>query len=127
MQIPEFEKPYQKEEYEKRLKNCKHLVLVAYDKNTPVGFKIGYEREKGSFYTWMGGVLPKYRKHGVAKELAKKQEAWAKEQGYKLIKLKTRNKYKSMLQFAISSGFNITCVEEINDVENYRILLEKKI
>ncbi len=125
-QIPEFTDPHGKEEYEKRLSGKKYLILVAYIDNQAVGFKVGYNKEDDtSFYSWMGGVLPAYRKAGVAKQLADVQETWAKENGFTSIRFKTRNKHKAMLMFAIKNGFQITAVEPREVLAEYRILLEK--
>ena len=127
-QIPEFIAPHGAAEYHKRLANVPALVLVAYDGKAPVGFKVGYEREKdGSFYSWMGAILPHYRKQGVAKLLANHQEAWAASQGYQCIRFKTRNRLKSMLLFALKNGFNIVDIEPKSTVEEHRIILEKEL
>ena len=68
--IPEFNSPYKIEEYKKRCAG-KYLVPIAEIDNQSVGFKIGYDRfNNGSFYSWMGGVLPKFRRMGVAYSLA---------------------------------------------------------
>ena len=57
--IPEFDDPYKIPEYSKRLNSTAHLILTAYDDHNPIAFKIGYQRHsEGSFYSWMGGVLP---------------------------------------------------------------------
>ena len=77
-QIPEFDSPYELDEYEKRCAGS-HLSLNAFVDEKPIGFKVGYDRFKdGSFYSWMGGVLPKYRRQKVADTLADKQENWTK-------------------------------------------------
>ena len=126
--IPEFIDPHQEEVYEKRLTGKPHLILVAYDKDTAIGFKVGYEKTPdGSFYSWMGAVLPAYRQYGVAKALANHQEKWAREKGYKKIRFKTRNKLKSMQIFALKNNFHIVAVEPRDNVEDYRIMLEKNI
>lgn len=101
---------------------------MAYDKEHPIGFKIGFDRFKdGSFYTWMGSVLPPYRRGGIAKALARKQESWAVQQGFTSIRLKTRKKYKTMIAFAENSGF--TLVEEIAKIPEAetRLLFEKTL
>jgi ribosomal protein S18 acetylase RimI-like enzyme len=127
IQIPEFERPYEIEEYEKRLKG-NHLILTAHGDETTFGFKIGYDRfSDGSFYSWMGGVLPEFRRQGVANTLADYQENWAKEQGYKSIKLKTRNKHESMITFAFERGFDIIDSESNEDIREMRIWLEKHL
>ena len=60
--IPEFDDPYERSEYSKRLNSTAHHILTAYDDQDPIAFKIGYQRHSdGSFYSWMGGVLPYYR------------------------------------------------------------------
>ena len=122
--IPEFINPPPKEEYKRRLKEVPHLILVAFDGDRPVGFKVGYERN-GSFYSWMGGVLPSYRRRSIARHLAEKQEAWALAQGYKSVTFKTRNQHKNMLLFALRRGFNIVGFKEKGDVLTNRILLQK--
>ena len=125
-QIPEFESPYDEAEYHKRLGKVSHLILIAYDKEKPIGFKAGYQ--KGDlFYTWMGGVLPEYRQSGVAKALATEQEKWVRQSGWDTIELKTWNQAKAMLLFAIKDGFNIVDVEPKSDINKNRIILRKKL
>jgi len=124
--IPELVTPYPADEYHQRMKGKESLILVAFMDSNPAGFKAGYDKYgDGSFYSWMGGVLPEYRRHHVAKALADAQEAWAKQSGYQRIVFKTRNKHKAMLAFAIHNGFSIIGVEERRQIEEYRILLQK--
>ena len=124
-QIGEFENPYSIDEYEKRLKDSS-LILTGEIEEKVVGFKVGYDRyNDGSFYSWMGGVLLDYRRKDVASELAVFQEKWAIDNGYKSIKLKTRNKHESMLAFAIEAGFQILNYEPNKDIGEVRILMEK--
>lgn len=122
--IPEFQNPPEAAEYEKRLKDTPHLILVAFDGNRPIGFKVGYERD-GEFYSWMGGVLPSYRRRNVALRLAQTQEEWARKQGYRSVTFKTRNQHKNMLLFALKRGFNVVGFKEKGDVMTNRILLRK--
>ena len=105
-----------------------HLIAIAYFKNKAVGFKVGYQRETdGSFYSWMGGILPGFREQGIARLLADYQENWARKQGYTKVKMKTRNRLKPMLFFALGNGFNITGVDEAESVDENRIHLEKRL
>ena len=126
--INEFDNPYDSSVYEKRLKSRDFLILVAECQNQLLGFKVGYNKfQDGSFYTWMGGVVKEFRRTGVAKALANYQEAYAIKNGYNSIVLKTRNRHKSMLLFAINSGFEIIEVLTMESVEEQRIILKKQL
>ncbi len=122
--IPEFEAPYNVSEYQYRLKNVPHLILIASVQGYAAGFKVGYERED-YFYSWMGGVLPAYRRQGVAQALAEAQEVWAKRKGYTRIVFKTRNQHKGMLMFALRNGFDIIGFEPASEIGAHCILLQK--
>ncbi len=126
--IPEFgNDAYNLEEYKKRLKPP-YLALICYHQHTAVGFKVGYQRGPvGSFYSWMGGVLPDYRKQGIARNLADTQEKWAKAQGFTRVWFKTHNRNRAMLLFALSNGFYISEVIEKPHLIDYRIILEKAL
>jgi len=124
---PEFKSPYKIEEYKKRCVG-KYLALIAEIENQSVGFKIGYDRFKnGSFYSWMGGVLPRFRRMGVAYSLANFQEKWAKENGFNSIILKTRQKHDEMIAFSLNRGFIITEETQITPAEETRIWMGKSL
>lgn len=125
-QIPEFENPYEIGEYKKRLKDKMHLVLIAYWKGKPAGFKVGYQVDD-HFYSWLGGVIPEFRKNKIAAELACFQQKWVKEKGIKTIKMKTRNKHKAMIQFALSDGFYIIGLDKQDNIRESRIFLDKEL
>ena len=125
--IPEFNSPYKIEEYKKRCAG-KYLALIAEIDNQSVGFKIGYDRHNdGSFYGWMGGVLPKFRRMGVAYSLANFQEEWVAENGFSSIILKTRQKHDEMIAFSFNRGFIITEETQITPAEETRIWMKKSL
>ncbi len=124
--IPEFQNPHELATYQERLKNVPSITLVAYVDGIPVGFKVGYERA-GYFYSWMGAILPKYRRLGLARQLAERQEIWAKEKGYPHVTFKTRNRLKPMLIFALNRGFDIIEIQPKDSIEEHRIILRKKL
>ena len=126
--VPEFDDPYEIPEYSKRLNSTTHLILTAYDDHNPIAFKIGYQRHPdGSFYSWMGGVLPNYRRKGIANNLADHQEIWAKKNGYNSIRMQTREKHKAMLALAINRGFQITNRIEKTSSSNTHIWMNKPL
>ena len=119
---------YEMNEYEKRCGGIKHLSLIANIGNILVGFKIGYDRYKdGSFYSWMGGVIPEFRRNGVAHHLANFQESWAMKYGYISIRLKTRKKHKSMIEFSLNRGFLINKEVPNENPNETLIIMEKQL
>ncbi len=127
-QLPEFTSMPGDEYYQERIEKSQHLVLIALADSKPIGCKVGYDKFKdGSFYSWLGGVLPQYRRLGIAKVLADRQEKWALSQGYKSIKFKTLNRHKGMILFAVKNGFDIYNVKSKDELENYRIEMIKDL
>ncbi len=126
-QIPEFSSGFSAEEFENRLQNDA-IILVAYFNDIPAGCKIGYNRFDNSiFYSWLGGVLPEFRRKEIAKKLSEKMEQTAKKRGYEFIQFKTRNKFKNMLLFGLKNGFQIIgLIPQENNLES-RIILQKKL
>lgn len=126
--LPEFLNPHTEDVYDERLKGKLHLIAVAEVDQQLAGFKVGYDKfGDSSFYTWMGGVLPEYRKMGVARSLANFQESFVRKNGFDSIILKTRNRHKNMLLFALSSGFQIIGFEPERVNRESRILLKRDL
>lgn len=129
--IPELSGGYPGAEYERRFAERPFLALGAFTANGGsqelVGFKVGYQWDARTFYSWMGGVRPQDRGAGVAVALADEQEAWALVQGYECIQLKTWNKHRNMLIMSIKREYVITAVEKRTSIEEYRIHLVKQL
>ena len=109
-QIPEFEKSYPVSRLESRLKDRESLVLVYYDEERPVAYKVGYAETDRRFYSWIGGVLPGYRRRGIARELLHYQEDWCFGKGFSEITVWSENRYRSMVLFLIQEGYDIAAV-----------------
>ncbi|MFL8938613.1 GNAT family N-acetyltransferase [Rossellomorea oryzaecorticis] len=45
------------------------LVMIAKLNENVIGYKVGYELDSRTFYSWLGGVSADYRKHGIASRL----------------------------------------------------------
>jgi GNAT superfamily N-acetyltransferase len=104
------------------------LIIVAYVDDQPAGYTVGYDKfEDGSFYCWMAGVNPKFRKLGLLKSLMDYEDKWAKEKGYNKIKIKTRNNRREMLSYLVKYGFFFTEVIQQHNIDDNRILLEKEL
>lgn len=102
-----------------------HLLIASID-NKPVAFKLGYELDKWTFYSWLGGVLPEHRSIGIAEELITAQHDWCRGQGYRKVQTKTQNHWKAMLMLNIKMGFEIVGYHS-SDHGGPKILLEKRI
>ncbi|SNR17755.1 GNAT family N-acetyltransferase [Tenacibaculum jejuense] len=102
------------------------IIVLTYFENSPVGFKIGYRYNETTFYSWVGGVLPDFRRKGIAQELAKKQEELVKKKGYKKLRTKSMNRFKPMLILNIKNGFDIVQVYT-NTSGQQKIVFEKEL
>jgi GNAT superfamily N-acetyltransferase len=114
--------------YEERLRHRLYIALVALWDGELAGFKVGYQSElPETFYSWMGGVRPEFRRKGIASALAEEQERWAKAQGFTSIFFKTRNRFPGMIQFGIERGFKVVDLLSKGGVEDYRIVMRKNL
>ena len=110
-----------------RLKTKEQVCsIIAFQNDVPVGFKIGYRYNEDTFYSWVGGVLPKYRKEGIAKKLAQKQELWAKSNRFLKLRTKSMNRFKPMMILNLKNGFNIISVYT-NDSNQTKVVFEKDL
>jgi len=89
---------------------------------------IWYDRDgDNSFYCWMTGVNPNYRKIGLLKKLMDYGIDWADNKGYKKIKIKTRNNRREMLNYLIKYNFLISNTIQQPDINDNEIEFEKVI
>lgn len=105
--INEFSTPKPKETIIDRLNNKTSLTLVAQHEHELVGFKLGYAESKTQFYSWLGGVSPHARRQGIAKQLLHHQEDWARSQGFKRLRVKSRNRFRAMMILLLNEGYLI--------------------
>lgn len=101
------------------------LVQLARSTDHIIGCKLGYEREPGLFYSWLGCVDSNFRGQGIAVELMRQQHDWCRTQGYKTIQTKTYNQWRDMLLLNIRSGFAIVGTEPGR--YGLKIVLEKSL
>jgi len=126
-QITEFAKKESVASLSERLAGKTSLILVAEEAGVLLGFKIGYELDENTFYSWFGGVLPIARNKGVAQAQLDIQEQWVKQQGYQQLKVKSRNLFPAMLRLLLKNGYLIEKLEEKEDINVHRIHFLKQI
>ncbi|GAB3698008.1 hypothetical protein GCM10027592_22680 [Spirosoma flavus] len=90
-----------------------------------VGCKLGYERQPGEFYSWLGCVHSDFRGQRIASELMKRQHEWCRQRGYQTIRTQTYNQWRSMLILNLKHGFDI--VGTVQGKRGLTIVLEKKL
>ncbi len=120
-EIEEFIVKENEQTLSERLEGKRHLILVAEQQGQILGFKIGYELDSDTFYSWFGGVSPKARKMGLAQTMLDEQELWVISKGYQQLKVKSRNQFPAMLRLLLRNNYLI------EHFEPYAPLLESRI
>lgn len=103
------------------------LLILAKQDQEYVGFKLGYERRKGRFYSWMGGVVPAVRRQGVGRALMEKQHQVVSSLGYTSIRTQSSNAFRGMLILNLLCGFDIVGTFVNPKTHSVRILFEKDL
>jgi GNAT superfamily N-acetyltransferase len=102
------------------------LILLASYEGLPVGFKIGYRYGKETFYSAKGGVLPAFRRQGVARILLYEMLDRVRARGYKRFIYDTfPNKHPGMTVMGLAEGFRVVRADYNPVYRDYRIQLEK--
>ncbi|MCH1925975.1 GNAT family N-acetyltransferase [Shewanella sp. C32] len=127
-ELPEFDQERSIAEFKQRLYGRDALLMLCFVEGELVGFKLGYSLDEQRFYSWLGGVLPDFRGIGLAQKMLSAQEQWAAEQGYKAIQIKTRNRFKAMLNLLIKNSYQVIDFTQVaDDVSQYRLSLQKQL
>ena len=103
------------------------LLLIANVDGRPVGFSTGFELKPSVFFAWLTGVLPDYRRQGIASQLHEAQCAWAAEHAYRYIRMECHNQHRPILQMAIAMNFNIVGMRWDPDRADNLIVFEKSL
>ncbi|SQC93478.1 Glutathione transferase fosA [Cedecea neteri] len=125
--LPEFEDCRSVADLQARLATNQTSQLIACVNGVPAGFKLGYALSETEFYSWLGGVLPEFRRDGAAQALLVEQEKWTVEQGYRTLTVKTRNKFRGMVMMLLKNGYQLIEMEPKGDPDDYRLLLRKPL
>jgi len=85
-------------------------VLLAQDGGVLVGFKIGYTRFKGVFFSWLGAVDLQHRRCGIARRLVRHQHKLCLDRGYNEIQTESSGSNQPMLILNLQEGFEVSGV-----------------
>lgn len=104
------------------------LMLVAYVGDEPAGFKIGYRDDRQTFYSAKGGVLPAFRRHGIARELLHAMLERVRAAGFKRFTYDTfPNRHPGMTVLGLAEGFRVIRADFNPVYKDYRLRFEKKL
>lgn len=123
-----FAPPRSVESFCRRMEGRRNvLILVAQLDGRPVGFLTGLELKPDTHFGWLCGVLPQFRRLGIASQLMEADAAWAKEQGYEMIRIECYNRHRPMLHTAIRLGYNIVGIRWDGQHHDNLVIFEKEL
>lgn len=104
------------------------ISLLAMVGSEPVGFKIGYSLDSTSFYSAKGGVLPNYRRDGIARKLLYRMMSEAANEGFVTFCFDTfPNLYKPMLILGLNEGFSVVSSKWNETYEDFELRMSRPI
>jgi GNAT superfamily N-acetyltransferase len=101
------------------------LYMVARLGDRPVGFFLGFELKPTVFFAWFYGVVPEFRRQGIASQLMDAVHAWARDNDYNAIRFECHNQHRPMLHLAIALGYDIVGIRWDPDRGDNLVLFEK--
>lgn len=89
------------------------MLLVAFDDEKQVGFKLGYVIPgTRTFFSWLGGVHPDYRRRGIGQQLLEQQESIAKDLKMDTIYFTSYDRFEAMITLGKKNGYGLLKAEE---------------
>ena len=103
------------------------LRMIARIKDQPVGFFMGFELKPTTFFAWFYGVLPDFRRQGIATQLMEAVHEWAREQEYESVRLECHNSARPMLHLAIALEYIVAGIRWDPDRGDNLVIFEKAL
>jgi GNAT superfamily N-acetyltransferase len=101
------------------------LHLLARIQDRPVGFFLGFELKPTVFFGWFYGVIPEYRRQGIASQLMDAVHSWARQNEYESVRFECHNQHRPMLHLAIALGYDIVGIRWDPDRGDNLVIFEK--
>ena len=103
------------------------LQMVAHVDDRPVGFTLGFELKPSVFFSWFYGVLPEFRRQGIASQLMEGVHSWARLQEYESIRFECHNQHRPMLHLGIALEYDIVGIRWDPDRGANLLLFQKTL
>jgi GNAT superfamily N-acetyltransferase len=101
------------------------LQLIARLDERPVGFFLGFELKPTVYFAWFYGVIPEFRRQGIASQLMEAVHSWAQQNEYESIRFECHNQHRPMLHLAIAQQYDIVGIRWDPDRGENLVLFEK--
>jgi GNAT superfamily N-acetyltransferase len=101
------------------------LRLIARVSDRPVGFFLGFELKPTVYFGWFYGVIPEFRRQGIASQLMDAVHAWARQNEYESVRFECHNQHRPMLHLAIALGYDIVGIRWDPDRGENLVIFEK--
>jgi ribosomal protein S18 acetylase RimI-like enzyme len=102
-----FGKPPSDNFYERLNEKNGLSVLLAKEDESLVGFKIGYTRFQGIYFSWLGAIATAHRRKGIARALLREQHRLCAERGFNEIQTEASSTNRDMLILNLQEGFDV--------------------
>ena len=123
-----FRPPRDLESFRRRFQGRYNILqMVARVENQAVGFFLGFELKPTVFFTWFYGVLPDWRRQGIASQIMDAAHGWARQNDYDSIRMECHNQHRPMLHLAIARGYDIVGIRWDPDRLNNLVIFEKAL
>jgi len=121
-----FRPPRDVESFHRRYRGRYNILqLIARLDDRPVGFFLGFELKPTVFFAWFYGVLPEFRRQGIASQLMEAAHSWARQNEYESIRFECHNQHRPMLHLAIALGYDIVGIRWDPDRGDNLVIFEK--
>lgn len=104
------------------------MILLSWINDEPAGFKIGYRENRFVYYSAKGGVLPEFRRRGVARRMLWFMMDEARDRGYVRFTFDTfPNRNKGMTVLGLDEGFRVVKADFNKTYRDWRLRFEKRL
>jgi len=116
------------ESFRRRYLGCYNVVqMIARLKDKPVGIFLGFELKPSTYFAWFYGVLPEFRRMGIASQLMDAAHDWARQHDYESIRVECQNSNRPLLHLFVALGYNIVGIRWDADRDDNLVIFEKSL